>query len=316
MMPLVVHHVVRLAGLASDMSDPAVQPQPEHGLEIRTTQAGHGQHRRLQRMQARLAEQTASSEALQEALQARVTQLEQLAVSAGLGLPPAPAATTPAAMTAAAATGVAALEAEAAAAGKAATAGEAEVAVAVGEAEVTTLASVQSRFVSAYVDKHNELRAKHCAPPLAYDATLAKQAEECAALCPTGHTCPTQGAGENLAWHGTTTDGALSESVHSWETPVQDWYDEVRDYDWQAHGSINGRCGSSSRNDNPKPKPKPKPTPKPESKPTQPGRSATSRHSYGRPRPRWANPDPNPNTLTLALAPTLTLTLTLTLALT
>ena len=267
-------------------------------------------------MQARLAEQTASSEALQKALQARVTQLEQFAVSAGLGLPPAPAATTPAAMTAAAATGVAALEAEAAAAGKAATAGEAEVAVAVGEAEVTTLASVQSRFVSAYVDKHNELRAKHCAPPLAYDATLAKQAEECAALCPTGHTCPTQRAGENLAWHGTTTDGALSESVHSWETPVQDWYDEVRDYDWQAHGSINGRCGSSSRNDNPKPKPKPKPTPKPESKPTQPGRSATSRHSYGRPRPRWANPDPNPNTLTLALAPTLTLTLTLTLALT
>ena len=159
-------------------------------------------------MQARLAEQAASS----EALRARVAQLEQLAVLAGLGLPPAPAATS---------TGVAVLEAAAAA-----------EAAAAGEAAVAALASVPSRFVTAYVDKHNELRAKHCAPPLAYDPTLANQAEECAALCPTGHTCPTQGAGENLAWHGTTTDGALNESVHSWEAPVQDWYDEVREYDW------------------------------------------------------------------------------------
>ena len=79
-----------------------------------------------------------------------------------------------------------------------------------------------------------------CEKPMVVNA---KQAEECAAQCPTGHTCPTQGAGENLAWHGTTVDGALNESVQSWETPVQDWYDEVRDYDWQAHRSINGRCG-------------------------------------------------------------------------
>jgi hypothetical protein len=173
-------------------------------------------------LQARLAEQAASS----EALRARVAQLEQLAVLAGLGLPPAPAATS---------TGVAVLEAAAAAEAAAEPAEAAEAAAepaAAGEAAVAALASVPSRFVSAYVDKHNELRAKHCAPPLAYDPTLAKQAEECAALCPTGHTCPTQGAGENLAWHGTTTDGALNESVHSWEAPVQDWYDEVREYDW------------------------------------------------------------------------------------
>ena len=170
-------------------------------------------------MQARLAEQAASS----EALRARVAQLEQLAVLAGLGLPPAPAATS---------TGVAVLEAAAAAEAAAEPAEAAAEAAAAGEAAVAALASVPSRFVTAYVDKHNELRAKHCAPPLAYDPTLANQAEECAALCPTGHTCPTQGAGENLAWHGTTTDGALNESVHSWEAPVQDWYDEVREYDW------------------------------------------------------------------------------------
>ena len=227
MLALAVHHVVRLASLASDSPDAAVQPPPDHALG-RSAQA-HG-HRRLQKLQARLAEQTASSEALQKALQARVAQLEQLAVSAGLTLPPAPTATPPHRRPAAAAKVGVALEAET---GKAAAA---------GEAAVTNLATVPSRFVSAYVDKHNELRAKHCAPPLAYDAKLAKQAEQCAAQCPTGHTCPTQGAGENLAWHGTTTDGALNESVQSWETPVQDWYDEVRDYDWQAHRSINGRC--------------------------------------------------------------------------
>ena len=242
---LTVHHVVRLASLASDSPDAAVQPPPDHALG-RSAQA-HG-HRRLQKLQARLAEQTASSEALQEALQARVAQLEQLAVSAGLTLPPAPMATPPHRRPAAAAKVGVALEAETA---KAATA---------GEAAVTNL-TVPSRFVSAYVDKHNELRAKHCAPPLTYDAKLAKQAEECAAQCPTGHTCPTQGAGENLAWHGTTVDGALNESVQSWETPVQDWYDEVRDYDWQAHRSINGRCGPKQLDDSPSPGSNPNPDP-------------------------------------------------------
>ena len=64
-----------------------------------------------QKMQAGLAEQTASS----EALRARVAQLEQLAVSAGLALPPALAAATPAAP----ATRVAELKPEAAVAGKA-----------------------------------------------------------------------------------------------------------------------------------------------------------------------------------------------------
>ena len=92
MLALAVHHVVRLASLASDSPDAAVQPPPDHALG-RSAQA-HG-HRRLQKLQARLAEQTASSEALQEALQARVAQLEQLAVSAGLTLPPAPTAMPP-----------------------------------------------------------------------------------------------------------------------------------------------------------------------------------------------------------------------------
>lgn len=246
MLAFTVHHVVRLASLASDSPDAAVQPPPDHALG----RSSHG-HRRQQKLQARLAEQTASSEALQEALQARVAQLEQLAVSAGLTLPPAPTATPPHRWPAAAAKVGVALEAETG------------TAAAAGEAAVTSLASVSSRLVPAYVDKHNELRAKHCAPPLAYDAKLAKQAEECAAQCPTGHTCPTQGAGENLAWHGTTADGALNESVQSWETPVQDWYDEVRDYDWQAHRSINGRCGPSSLDDSPSPGPNPKLNPDP-----------------------------------------------------
>jgi uncharacterized protein YkwD len=246
MLAFTVHHVVHLASLASDSPDAAVQPPPDHALG----RSSHG-HRRQQKLQARLAEQTASSEALQGALQARVAQLEQLAVSAGLTLPPAPTATPPHRWPAAAAKVGVALEAETG------------TAAAVGEAAVTSLASVSSRFVPAYVDKHNELRAKHCAPPLAYDAKLAKQAEECAAQCPTGHTCPTQGAGENLAWHGTTAEGALNESVQSWETPVQDWYDEVRDYDWQAHRSINGRCGLSSLADSPSPGPNPKLNPDP-----------------------------------------------------
>jgi uncharacterized protein YkwD len=66
------------------------------------------------------------------------------------------------------------------------------------------------------VDKHNELRARHGVPPLAWDWALAWNSYNYVSGCPTGHS-GVQGVGENLAWGHNNFNHAM-----------RDWYDEVR----------------------------------------------------------------------------------------
>jgi hypothetical protein len=92
------------------------------------------------------------------------------------------------------------------------------------------------------LDKHNSLRCLHCdTPVLTWDATLASQAAACAAGCPTGHTCDTQGAGENLFWAGST--GTLVENQASWEQAIQSFYDEIKDWSFASSSSTGGVTG-------------------------------------------------------------------------
>jgi uncharacterized protein YkwD len=84
----------------------------------------------------------------------------------------------------------------------------------------------------AFFDAHNRARAKHCAPPLAWSATLATVAQswanELAAKgCTFGHS-PGRNYGENLA---AGTIGALDP-----ESTVAMWYDEIKLYKFPDGG--------------------------------------------------------------------------------
>src|SRR5262249_28015552 len=91
--------------------------------------------------------------------------------------------------------------------------------------------SVSSGEAKAFVDAHNRLRAKHCAPPLSWSAKVAASAQKWAnALrdrgCQLGHS---QGQyGENLA---AGTSGTLNAA-----TVVAMWYDEVKRYSFRNGG--------------------------------------------------------------------------------
>ena len=84
----------------------------------------------------------------------------------------------------------------------------------------------------AFLDAHNRVRAKHCAPALTWSATLAgvaqKWANELAAKgCAFGHS-PGRKYGENLA---AGTIGALDP-----ESTTAMWYDEVKLYKFPDGG--------------------------------------------------------------------------------
>ncbi len=84
----------------------------------------------------------------------------------------------------------------------------------------------------AFLDAHNRVRAKHCAPPLTYSPTLAavaqKWADELAAKgCAFGHS-PGRKYGENLA---AGTVGALDP-----ESTTAMWYDEIKLYKFPDGG--------------------------------------------------------------------------------
>lgn len=89
----------------------------------------------------------------------------------------------------------------------------------------------------ALLDAHNALRARHCAPPLAWSAELARTAQAWAARlarrgCPLEHS---GGAlGENLA---SATPGALGH-----EGVVRLWYGEVAHYRF-GRGGFSARTG-------------------------------------------------------------------------
>jgi uncharacterized protein YkwD len=84
----------------------------------------------------------------------------------------------------------------------------------------------------AFVDAHNAYRAKHCAPPLAWSAELAKVAQNWANElqrqgCAFEHSNQ-QTYGENLAGG---SRGALDPKA-----TVAMWYDEVKTYDFAGGG--------------------------------------------------------------------------------
>ncbi len=78
----------------------------------------------------------------------------------------------------------------------------------------STLGEDEAKRVLAY---HNEMRAKHGAPPLEWDSALARIAQKYIDTCPLGHSDTPYG--ENLAWGYDTIDEA-----------ALDWYNEEFDF--------------------------------------------------------------------------------------
>merc|ERR1711939_712466 len=82
--------------------------------------------------------------------------------------------------------------------------------------------------LKACLDRHNELRRKHGAPPLKWKDELAKDAQAAANQCVAKgmlHHSNTNGAGQN---------GAMG--YPSFEAAIDGWYSEIKDYDFQNHG--------------------------------------------------------------------------------
>merc|ERR1712093_414147 len=82
--------------------------------------------------------------------------------------------------------------------------------------------------LKACLDRHNELRRKHGAPPLKWKDELARDAQAAANQCVAKgmlHHSNTNGAGQN---------GAMG--YPSFEAAIDGWYSEIKDYDFQNHG--------------------------------------------------------------------------------
>merc|ERR1711939_419774 len=82
--------------------------------------------------------------------------------------------------------------------------------------------------LKACLDRHNELRRKHGAPPLKWKDELAQDAQAAANQCVAKgmlHHSNTNGAGQN---------GAMG--YPSFEAAIDGWYSEIKDYDFQNHG--------------------------------------------------------------------------------
>jgi pathogenesis-related protein 1 len=97
---------------------------------------------------------------------------------------------------------------------------------------VATPAREQGAASSAFVEAHNRLRRKHCAPPLRWSAKVAASAQRWADHL-RGRGCRvlehSRGAyGENLA---AGTSGMLTP-----ERVVEMWYAEKKDYPWRRGG--------------------------------------------------------------------------------
>merc|ERR1740123_206090 len=87
--------------------------------------------------------------------------------------------------------------------------------------------------------RHNLVRCIHCdTPVLAWSEQLAQEAADCAKTCPKGHTCDTNGAGENLYWQGSS--GPLVEDEVAWDDAIQSWYGEEPSWNYMTHSSGDG----------------------------------------------------------------------------
>ncbi|KAI7858521.1 CAP domain-containing protein [Circinella umbellata] len=80
---------------------------------------------------------------------------------------------------------------------------------------------------SEVLDLHNQFRAKHSAPPLVWDATLAAYAQKWSDRCVFEHSSGSYG--ENLA-----------QGFPDWEGVVTAWYDENTEYDYSKPGFTHG----------------------------------------------------------------------------
>ncbi|KAG0169760.1 hypothetical protein DFQ30_003266 [Apophysomyces sp. BC1015] len=76
---------------------------------------------------------------------------------------------------------------------------------------------------------HNKYRAKHQAPPLRWNTTLAKYAQKWSNRCEFKHSMGDYG--ENLAY-----------GYPNWGSVVSAWYSEVKDYDYSNPG-FSGKTG-------------------------------------------------------------------------
>lgn len=83
-------------------------------------------------------------------------------------------------------------------------------------------ASISNADAASVVSTHNKHRARHGAPPLVWDKTVAASAQAWADRCKFEHS--SSGYGENLAW-----------GFSSWQAVVDAWYDEQKLYDYKSH---------------------------------------------------------------------------------
>jgi pathogenesis-related protein 1 len=87
--------------------------------------------------------------------------------------------------------------------------------------------SADDASAAAWLERHNEHRAEHCAAPLSWDDELAASAQAWADRCVFEHSGP----GENLF---------ANTGIPSAAAAVDDWYSEVMSYDFVAPGFSQG----------------------------------------------------------------------------
>ena len=91
-------------------------------------------------------------------------------------------------------------------------------------------------FILAATKKHNIYRACHNAQPLLPNCEIMEISQNYAEIMPNGHSGTEfygQWMGENLYW--------VSGKYPTGEDPVDAWYNEIKDYDFNTHTSKNGK---------------------------------------------------------------------------
>ncbi|KAI8332607.1 CAP domain-containing protein [Chlamydoabsidia padenii] len=84
--------------------------------------------------------------------------------------------------------------------------------------------AISQTNINAILKKHNQYRAKHRAPALKWDKTVAQYAQKWTNRCVFQHSGSSQ-YGENIAM-----------GYGSWNQVVAGWYNEVKDYDYSNPG--------------------------------------------------------------------------------
>jgi glioma pathogenesis-related protein 2 len=97
-------------------------------------------------------------------------------------------------------------------------------------------------FLQSILDNVNQCRAKHGAPPVQLDPELIEYAKSRASLISTqeglsyGHQGLRAGTGENLSWQASS-----GPAVGTAAGAVNDWYAEIKDYNFANPSASNGQ---------------------------------------------------------------------------